>query len=277
MRSKSQQAKSNSNSKRTTRPASKTTQKEVSTSKLKKTAVGKQKLQTTRRKSTAPRVGLNSTFAIEKKIKLEAALTAAAKAGYEESQYTREQFKEEALRYIVMNEISNKRTWGKFPNYEKKSRKRIYFNLNYKPNKRGNSITKYPDIGLCTVCSKEKDIESYDVAIELKIQFKKEEIKKDLDKVFHYINPNKGKIEYEFSAFIAVPKIPINNKGFENFLKRMDLIKKKHSEGLNKSSANIFFCWIDLQGSLDHFWITYMEWEKITASIDRDLMINTTK
>lgn len=166
-----------------------------------------------------------------------------------------------------MSKIAKQKIWGEFPNL-RRNKKRIYFNLNYKPHKRSNKKTEYPDIGICTVDDKNAII-SYDIAVELKIKFENEPIKKDLDKLFHYLHPNKGKIEYDIAAFVVVPKINMNNNGFRIFLKKMNNIKREFSQKINEPNSNIFFCWVDLQGNVGYFWITFMLWEKVESYIDK--------
>jgi hypothetical protein len=134
---------------------------------------------------------------ISKKKILEKAIKSSLEKAIEEIHITNPDFSEEALRYIVMSELSNYSIFGTFPNTNSKTK--LVFQKKYNRLKRKKTSTFYPDI------SSINENTNF-LAIELKIA--KPSISNhlyDITKCKEYINFDKGKCSYELAASIYAP------------------------------------------------------------------------
>ena len=140
---------------------------------------------------------LNDVDIFSKKEILEKAVTRSLEKAIEEIHISNPDFSEEALRYIVMSELSRHSIFGTFPNTNSKTK--LVFEKKYNRLKRKKSSTFYPDIS-----SIEENTNL--LAIELKIA--KPSVSNelyDITKCKEYINPDKGKCSYELAASIYAP------------------------------------------------------------------------
>jgi hypothetical protein len=198
-----------------------------------------------------PKKPSNALTLNEKKGILKRAIFSAIEAAFTEKTITTNQFKEEALRYIVMAKIAEVKIWGKFPN-SKTISERIVFEHKYNTSKNKNSNERYPDISSYSMFGKK--ITKYNLAIELKISTGKEKgINYDKEKLKHYVAPNKGEISYEMGALVVMP-----SKNKTKCLQELDKIKEKYNKQklINTRKANILICWMNTNtNKIDCFWL----------------------
>gem|GEM_PF-6239030 len=134
---------------------------------------------------------------ISKKKILEKAIKGSLEKAIEEIHVTNPDFSEEALRYIVMSELSNYSIFGTFPNTNSKTK--LVFEKTYNRLKRKKTSTFRPDI---SSINENTNL----LAIELKIA--KPSISNhlyDITKCKEYINLDKGKCSFELAASIYAP------------------------------------------------------------------------
>ena len=140
---------------------------------------------------------MNDVNDISKKKILEIAIKDSLKKAIEEIHITNPDFTEEALRYIVMSELSNYSIFGTFPNTNSKTK--LVFEKTYNRLKRKKTSTFRPDI---SSINENTNL----LAIELKIA--KPSISNhlyDINKCKEYINLDKGKCSFELAASIYAP------------------------------------------------------------------------
>ena len=140
---------------------------------------------------------MNDVNDISKKKILEIAIKDSLKKAIEEIHITNPDFSEEALRYIVMSELSNYSIFGTFPNTNSKTK--LVFEKTYNRLKRKKTSTFRPDI---SSINENTNL----LAIELKIA--KPSISNhlyDINKCKEYINLDKGKCSFELAASIYAP------------------------------------------------------------------------
>ncbi len=131
---------------------------------------------------------------LSSKKKLESALKKALQLALIEMESVGDCFSEEALRYLVMSEISKKKIWGTFPN-KLNSKKKLLFEQEYNKLKYRKKTFK-PDIV-------SQDEHEHLLVIELKI---KSDIS-DVDKCKEYLNEKKGDACFNLAAAVyATPK-----------------------------------------------------------------------
>lgn len=134
---------------------------------------------------------------ISKKKILEKAIKGSLEKAIKEIHITNPDFSEEALRYIVMSELSNYSIFGTFPNTNSKTK--LVFEKIYNRLKRKKTSTFRPDI---SSINENTNL----LAIELKIA--KPSISNhlyDINKCKEYINLDKGKCSFELAASIYAP------------------------------------------------------------------------
>ena len=134
---------------------------------------------------------------ISKKKILEKAIKGSLEKAIKEIHITNPDFSEEALRYIVMSELSNYSIFGTFPNTNSKTK--LVFEKAYNRLKRKKTSTFRPDI---SSINENTNL----LAIELKIA--KPSISNhlyDINKCKEYINLDKGKCSFELAASIYAP------------------------------------------------------------------------
>ena len=131
---------------------------------------------------------------LSSKKKLESALKKALQLALIEMESVGNCFSEEALRYIVMSEISKKKIWGTFPN-KLNSKKKLLFEQEYNKLKYRKETFK-PDIV-------SQDEDEHFLVIELKI---KSDIS-DVDKCKEYLDAKRGNACFKLAAAVyATPK-----------------------------------------------------------------------
>lgn len=134
---------------------------------------------------------------ISKKKILEKAIKGSLEKAIKEIHITNPDFSEEALRYIVMSELSNYSIFGTFPNTNSKTK--LVFEKTYNRLKRKKTSKFRPDI---SSINENTNL----LAIELKIA--KPSISNDLYDIIkckEYINLDKGKCSFELAASIYAP------------------------------------------------------------------------
>jgi hypothetical protein len=173
---------------------------------------------------------------------LEISIQNALNIAIEEIHLANPFFSEEALRYIVMNELSNKDIFGNFPN-SRYNKTKLLFEKNYDRFKRKK--TKYkPDI------SSINQNNDHLLAVELKIAKPSSAHDLfDIDKCIEYIRKDKGKYSYELAASIyAVPHYDNWHKSINELLNyRMN---NASIQGINIETANLIIGFIKWEENL---------------------------
>lgn len=165
---------------------------------------------------------------------LEDAVIKSLNLAFIEFNKTKKYFSEEALRYIVIQEISKKKLWGTFPNNSKKNT-HLIFEFPY--NKFKKIIGHYkPDITSLRFDSNGNIHTINPLAIELKIT--KNNSTKDINKCREYIHPNKGKYLFELAAFIIV-----TNKNIDYEIKQ--LVNRQNKKRINEDDKKILLGYLD--------------------------------
>jgi hypothetical protein len=162
------------------------------------------------------------------KKKLEAALKSALKLAIQEMKATQSGYSEEALRYIVMNELSHQKYWGTFPNQGGNSNK-LLFEQEYNVLKVKKKRFK-PDI-----ISKNED--DHLLAVELKIKNNILDVKKCME----YISESKGNVHFKLAA--AIYGIPQPPAGSSNFLSSQ--IKRAAKNGIDITNGRLLVAFIE--------------------------------
>ena len=166
-----------------------------------------------------------------------------------ESQLSMGNFSEEALRYIVLEELRRIKFLGEFPN-KIKAKYHIYFEYNYKKFKTKKGVFR-PDIAsIVNPLKPQIFINTHPLAIELKIT---SEIRKDIVKCREYISSKKGEIHFEYAMLIVVP----SQKKISSLRDQVNVLKTRHSQMKSlPKQEKILFCWCDPEKDfIDTFWI----------------------
>jgi hypothetical protein len=128
---------------------------------------------------------------------LEKAIKKSLQKAINEIHVSKPNFSEEALRYLVMFELSNHSIFGTFPNSTSKTK--LLFEKKYNRLKLKKNKSYYPDISSINE-------DRYLLAVELKIAKPSSSYDLyDISKCQEYINLNKGKFSYELAASIYAP------------------------------------------------------------------------
>ena len=153
----------------------------------------------------------------KQKQKLEKAVINSLKIAISEMEISKNYYSEEALRYIVVNEISKNEIWGSFPNKTKD----LQLNFEFPYSKYRRIIGRFfPDITSLKFCEEGKINSINPLAVELKI--KKNYNLKDINKCREYVNPKKGKHHFELAAFIVAPYKQNMNYEIFQFISRQE-------------------------------------------------------
>jgi hypothetical protein len=187
---------------------------------------------------------------IGKKRILEKAIKRSLEKAIEEIHISNPDFSEEALRYIVMSELSNYSIFGTFPNTNSKTK--LVFEKKYNRLKRKKTSTFYPDI---SSINENNNL----LAIELKIA--KPSVANhlyDITKCKEYINLDKGKCSYELAASIYAPP---HYENWHSYLHQsLDFtLNSAKTQGINIENSRII--------------IGYIKWETRLAGIPRAKVI----
>jgi hypothetical protein len=172
---------------------------------------------------------------ISKKKILEKAVKLSLEKAITEIHITNIDFSEEALRYIVMLELSNFSIFGTFPNNN--SNAKLIFEKKYNRNKVKKNKSFYPDISSISDSNKL-------LAVELKIAKPSSKFDlTDINKCKEYIDLNKGKESYELAASIyAAPYFKTWHSSLHESLNyRLDVAKK---QGMNINNSQILIAYI---------------------------------
>lgn len=172
---------------------------------------------------------------ISKKEILEKAIKGSLEKAIKEIHITEPDFSEEALRYIVMSELSKYSTFGTFPNTNSKTK--LVFQKTYNRLKRKKNSTFRPDISSINE-------NTYLLAIELKIA-KPSNSKGlyDITKCIEYINLDKGKCSYELAASIYAP--PPYEKWHAALHQQLDItLNYAKNQGKNIKNSQIIIGYI---------------------------------
>jgi hypothetical protein len=142
-------------------------------------------------------------FSTEHKLQLEQAATNALELYLMQENVLRKnkitkkelKLKEEALRYLLVIELSKIGIFGKFPS--KNVDRLILIQHTYNTLKKGSKL-QYPDI---VSIGKEDGSYNYFLAVEIKNNGGKDNVK-DLNKCFGYVDNSKGSVQYELALCI---------------------------------------------------------------------------
>lgn len=158
------------------------------------------------------------------------AIKTALTKSIQELNATQSDFTEEALRYIVMNELSKKKHWGTFPNAVN-SKSKLVFECTYVKNANNNKKYK-PDIASYKVIGNKKE---FSLAVELKIT----NDTGDIQKCKEYINEKKGEISFKLATVVY-----LNQRG-KPFEKKVagHLISAK-SKGLTQENSQLLLAYV---------------------------------
>ena len=180
---------------------------------------------------------MNDVNDISKKKILEIAIKDSLKKAIEEIHITNPDFSEEALRYIVMSELSNYSTFGTFPNTNTNSKTKLVFEKTYYRLKRKKTPFFRPDI---SSINENTNL----LAIELKIgKPTKDEPLYDITKCKEYINLVKGKYSFELAASIYAP--PHYEKWHAELHQSLDsIMNNAKNEGKNNNNSQIIIGYI---------------------------------
>ena len=185
-------------------------------------------------------------FTTEHKLQLEQAATRALKLYlmqenvFRENKITKKELKlkEEALRYLLVIELSKEGIFGSFPS--KKIDRFILIQHTYNTLKRGSKL-QFPDI--VSIGKKATGGYNYFLAVEIKNNGGKDNVK-DLNKCFGYVDNNKGSVQYELALCI-------------NFSGKK-IIKPNHVE-CSRSQGNVLYTTVENYHSVSdqdivHYW-----------------------
>lgn len=159
-------------------------------------------------------------------------------------------FSEEALRYIVMDELSKMQIWGQFPN-NKQSEKRLVFEFAYPKFKRKVGTFR-PDIASLNIDKNGNVLTSNSLAIELKVA---DWATQDIVKCRNYLDPKQGKINFDLAAVIIAP-LP-KKRALASFRTSERKRIQQQKRFINKSDLKILYGWINPEHNKPEiFWIS---------------------
>lgn len=169
------------------------------------------------------------------------AIKVALSKSIQELNATQKDFTEEALRYIVMSELSKKKHWGSFPN-SLNSKSKLVFECTYVKNANNNKKYK-PDIASFKVNGNKKE---FSLAVELKIT----NDTGDIQKCKEYINEKKGEISFKLASVVY---LNIPGKPFEKKIAG-HLISAK-SKGMTDENSQLLLAYVkwDASSLSNHF------------------------
>jgi hypothetical protein len=164
----------------------------------------------------------------ERRRKLKIALKKALELAIQEKKITGKNFKEETLRGIVMNELSQQNLWGNFPNSNTSKSVLLY---EYKYRRRKTGLKKEYIVDIASISrSMESDYTFNEnacfLAVELKTSNNLKSFNKDIQKCRNYISSTRGFDVFELAAFVSFNPIYVNTL--------LEIIgKKKKADGRN--------------------------------------------
>jgi hypothetical protein len=184
---------------------------------------------------------MNDVSIISNKKILEKAIKHSLEKAIEEIHVANPDFSEEALRYIVMSELSNFSIFGTFPNTNSKTK--LVFEKKYNRLKRKKTSTYRPDI---SSINENANL----LAIELKIaKPSSSNHLYDITKCKEYIDLNKGKCSYELAASIYAP--PHYENWHDYLHQSLDFtLKSAKSQGKNIENSQILIGYIKWESRL---------------------------
>jgi hypothetical protein len=147
----------------------------------------------------------------------------------------KQQYKEENLRYVVMNEISNVKCFGVFPNIDENSDRKLCFQTEY------NQGEYKPDI-VSLLFTKSGMVRKFNpLVIELKKMASIKELENDLLKAHHYLK-DVGGMKFGIAVIIT---IGIEGKKEDNNIYELKKLLQKHRTKIKSRSwgQNLLFAW----------------------------------